>query len=123
MLRGTLLAESLRVGAVLEVAGLRAARVGRRDVAESAAGGQPSVWTFLEFEADDDVADVLAASLARSLLVEGGWYADFAVGADHVVVFADKIFRYRRGDQARRAEAEEYGAAVGVPAHQLDWVD
>lgn len=28
---------------------------------------------------------------------------------------------YRRGDQAGRAEAVEYGKTVGVPEHQLDW--
>ena len=123
MLRGTVLAESLRVGAAMEVAGLRMARVARRDVSQSATSGQPSVWTFLEFEADDEVADVLAQSLAESLLEEGGWYADFVVGQDHVVVFAGQVFRYRRGDHARRAEVAEYGKSVGVPHHQLDWGD
>jgi hypothetical protein len=70
---------------------------------------QPPVWTFLEFEADDDVAGPLAESLAQSLLAEGGWYADFGVGDDHVVMFAHKIFRYQRG----RAAAMDYGRAMG----------
>jgi hypothetical protein len=76
---------------------------------------QPPVWTFLEFEADDDVA----GPLAESLLAEGGWYADFGVGDDHAVVFAHKIFRYQHG----RAAAMDYGRAMGVPEHQLDWPD
>jgi hypothetical protein len=97
--------------------------VSRRDVSASVSAGQPLVWTFLDFEADDYVADSLARSLAQSLLADGGWYADFTVGDDHVVVFAGKIFRYRRGDQAGRAEAAGYGAAVGVPERQLDWGD
>jgi hypothetical protein len=37
------------------------------------------------------------------------------------VVFADRVFRYPRGDTERRAEAEEYGRSVGVPESQLDW--
>ncbi len=121
MVTGTLLAESLRLDAVVELVGVT--RVSRRDVSQSVTADQPGVWTFLEFEAEDDAADALAHSLSRALRAEGGWYADFIVGADHVVVFAGRVFRYRRGDRAGRAEAEDYGTAVGVPRHQLDWPD
>ena len=61
--------------------------------------------------------------LAGALLTEDGWYADFTVGADHVIVFANRIFRYRRGDCDARREAEAYGRSVGVPDKQLDWND
>ena len=71
--------------------------------------------------ADDDVAGPLAESLAQSLLAEGGWYADFGVGDDHVVVFAHKIFRCQRGDQSGRAAAMDHGRAMGVPEQQLEW--
>ena len=123
MLKGLLLAESLRIGAELRLPGLRLVGVVRRDVSASVSATQPPIWTFVEFEAPDDAAQELAAALARSLLAEGGWYADFAVCDDHVVVFADRIFRYRRGDQAARAEAVEYGKLMGVPEPQLDWGD
>jgi hypothetical protein len=123
MLTGVLLTESLRIGAVLEVPGLGVTRLYRRDVSDSTTDEQPSVWTFLEFEADDDTAGPLAEALARALLAEGGWYADFRVGAEHVVVYADRVFRYHRGDKAARAAAEEHGRSLGVPPHQLDWPD
>jgi len=123
MVKGTLLAESLQIGAELRVAGLRLTRLSRQDFSESVTAAQPAVWTVLDFEADDDVADELGRSLARSLLAQGGWYADFRAGQDHVVVFAGRIFRYRRGDHAGRAEAVAYGKTVGVPGHQLDWPD
>lgn len=98
MVKGTLLAESLKVGAELNVPGLRLTRVARRDLSASVSAAQPPVWTFLEVEADDDVASPLADSLARALLAEGGWYADFAAADDHVVVFSGQVFRYKRGD-------------------------
>jgi hypothetical protein len=123
MVNGTLLAESLQIGAEVSVAGLRLTRIYRRDVSASVSTTQPPVWTFLDFEAGDEAAGPLAESLARSLLAEGGWYADFGVGDDHVVVFSGKVFRYQRGDQDGRAEAMAYGRAVGVPEHQLDWPD
>ncbi len=123
MVKGTLLAESLKIGAEVDVAGLRLTRVSRRDVSASVSAAQPPAWTFLEFEANDDVAGPLADSLAGALLADGGWYADFEAGPDHVVVFAGKIFRYRRGDQRGRSEAMDYGRTMGVPEHQLDWPD
>lgn len=67
MVKGTLLAESLRIGAELDVAGLRLTRVSRRDVSGSVSPSQPAVWTFLEFEGDDDAAAPLADGLARAL--------------------------------------------------------
>jgi len=123
MLKGTLLAESLRVGAEVYVAGLRLTRVSRRDVSGSVSPTQPSMWAFLDFEGEDGVAESLAGALAQALLADGGWYANFTVGDECVVVYAGRVFQYRRGDQAKRAEAVEYGKAVGVPIQQLDWAD
>jgi hypothetical protein len=80
MLKGTLLAESLRTGAEIRVPGLRLTRVKRQDVSAWVPGSQPPVRTFLDFEADDEVADELTQSLAETLLTEGGWYADFTIG-------------------------------------------
>lgn len=68
MLKGALLAESLRNGAVFEVPDVTLTRVVRRDVSGSATSAQPSVWTFLEFEAADEVADQLAGALASHCL-------------------------------------------------------
>jgi hypothetical protein len=121
VLRGRILAESLRPGAVLEVPDLRVVRMWREDVSASAAPGQPPVWTLLDVEAPDERAGELADALASALLAEGGWYADFSVGGDHVVVFAGRSFRYRRGDEPARAHVVAYGRSVGVPEHQLDW--
>jgi len=55
---------------------------------------QPKVWTFLDFEAPEERADELAVTLASGLLTDDGWYADFEVGDQDVVVFADKVFQY-----------------------------
>ena len=113
--------ESLRVGGELRVPDLRVVRIAREDVSGSAAPGQPGTWTLLDVEAPDPVADRLAEALATGLAADHGWYADFRVGGDHVVVFAGRVFRYRMGDEAGRRAAVEYGRAVGVPDHQLDW--
>lgn len=121
MLRGRLLTESLRVGTELAVPDLMVRRMGRVDVSSSASATQPKVWTFLDFEAPDGRADELAMALASALLADDGWYANFEVADEDVVVFANKVFRYAKGDQAARHEAVVYGRTAGTPEHQLDW--
>ncbi len=138
VLKGTLLGESLRIGHDLRMLELRMLRIGRHDVSTSTAGtdgvtdtpdvgpggatgSQPRVWTLVDFEAPEDCADELARALADALEPSNGWYADFTVGDDHVVVFAKKVFRYRKGDRTARDEAVTYGLAAGTPRHQLDW--
>jgi hypothetical protein len=73
--------------------------------------------------APDESADQISDALADALLADHGWWADFIVGNDHVVVFASKVFRYRIGGNDGRQEAVEYGLAAGTPRHQLDWGD
>jgi hypothetical protein len=79
------------------------------------------VWTLVEWESDGEDVGALADALAAALEPENGWYADFTAGDERVVVFAGKVFRHRRGDEAGRAEAVAYGRSVGTPGHQLDW--
>jgi hypothetical protein len=137
MLTGRLIIESLRTGVDVEVPDLRVLRVGRHDVSAStspdpggggpvgqgATADQPQIWTFLDFEAPDERADQIGQELAGALDPATGWYADFRVADDHVVVFADRVFRYRIGDDAAREEAVAWGRAAGTPEHQLDWGD
>lgn len=77
----------------------------------------------MEWEAGDDAATEIADALAGALEQAHGWYADFVAGDERVIVFAGKVFRYRRGDAAGRAEATAHSSAVGTPEHQLDWAE
>ena len=54
MLKGTLLAGSLRIGAEVRVAGLTMTRLSRQDMTDAVTAAQPAVWTVVEFEGDDD---------------------------------------------------------------------
>jgi hypothetical protein len=123
MLTGRVQAESLRIGVEVAVPGLRVTRLGRYDVSGSTVASQPGVWTFLDVEAPDERADELASALAAALRPDDGWYADFSVGDEHVVVFAGHVIRYRKGDATARAQVVAYGLSAGTPRHQLDWAD
>jgi hypothetical protein len=53
---GGLIAESLRIGSVLEGVALTVKKISRADVGDVEAG-QPLTWTFLDFEAADEAED------------------------------------------------------------------
>ena len=120
MIEGTLIAESIQVGA--ELGGVRlVTRKIRRTAAGDASAGQPELWTLIEFEADERDAEVLAGALADVLEQQSGWYTDFRTPDETFVVYSGRVFRYPRGDSSGRAEAAAYGRSVGVPESQLDW--
>ena len=65
-MRGRVIAESLRVGATVEFVGVELTSVSRHDVSTGTAwhcravqgrriGGQPPVWTFVDFAGPDDL--------------------------------------------------------------------
>ena len=117
---GALIGESMRVGASLRPRDWRLTRIVRSESGDESAG-QPRLWTFIEFETSDEHAVDVADSLAGALETKGGWYCDFHTATESFVVFANRIFRYPRGDESGRADATTYARSVGVPEHQLDW--
>ena len=117
---GVLIAESLRVGGLLDGIALTITKISRADLGDVDAG-QPLTWTFVDFEAADEDADRLASGLERALERAGGWYCDFRNDDETFVVFAGRTFRYPRGDEQGRVATTEYGRSVGVPDQQLDW--
>ena len=109
----------MRTGASLEHA-LTVTKISRSESGDVDAG-QPALWTFIEFEAPAEEADALANELSAALEPRLGWYCDFRSDDETFVVFANRIFRYARGDAAARAEVENYARSIGVPESQLDW--
>jgi hypothetical protein len=121
VIRGGILAESLKPGTGFDGRGMRIIRCARIEVS-GAADYQPPIWTLIEFEAPVSSSDALASDLASSLLGPG-WYANWNGDTEATVVFPGKIFHYSRGDRAGREEALAHGRSVGVPEPQLDWTD
>ena len=121
VLSGTLIAESLKDDAVVDVQ-LTVLKISRRDVGDLDAG-QPRTWTLIEFIGTDDQAPLLARSLEHALQAPGGWYCDFRTETETFVVFASATFRYPRGDEHGRSKAAAHARSVGVPPSQHDWPD
>ncbi len=121
-IRGVLLAESLQTGASFDGHGMHVIRCSRYAVSGTSED-QPEIWTAIEFDAPEGASELLAEDLSQALAGPGGWYVNWSSADDVTVVFRGKVFRYRRGDQAGRAAAEEHGRKRGVPEAQLDWTE
>ncbi len=119
MIEGTLIMESLRTGTALADLGLTVQRISRYR-AGGATPGQPGIWATLDFEADEARAEELAGVFAE-VLAQPGWYVNFQTPAESFIIFPGRIFRYPRGDEAGRAEAQAYGRQLAIPEPQLDW--
>ncbi len=120
MAEGTLIAESLRVDAPLRGLRLEVTEIRRRSF-DGLPAAQPATWTFVEFQIDDDLAPHLAVTLAEVLDDAGGWYCDFRTSTETFVVFAQRVFRYPRGDADQRAAAAHHARSIGIPEAQIDW--
>jgi hypothetical protein len=119
MIQGTLIAESLRVGADLANLELTVRKISRYR-ASGTTPDQADIWTVIDFEADEAGAAGLADEFA-AVLDEPGWYVNFESTAESFVIFPDKVFRYPRGDEAGRMAAQAYGRRLAIPERQLDW--
>ena len=80
-------------------------------------------WTLHRVEIPEAKAKEVAQQLSLSLDYshKNAWYADFKNDHNHFIVYKDKIFVVRKGDRAGYAAAKNYGLALGIPVHQVDF--
>jgi hypothetical protein len=119
VISGLLIAESLRTGTNLGNLTLTVRKISRFRP-QGTTPDQPDTWTTIDFEADEAGAADLTQTFADAL-DQPGWYVNFESPAESFLVFPGRIFRYPRGDQAGRAEAQAYGRQLAIPEAQLDW--
>ena len=124
MATGTLVSESMVVGAGLHGLDVVLRGIERVEVADLSDGqrdaGIPEQWTLLRFDVTDARAPAFAEALA-GVLDEPGWYADLHTVDESFVVFTGRVFRYPMGDREGRAAAEAHARKRGVPEPQIDW--
>jgi hypothetical protein len=118
MLTGLLLKESMADLGVLDRLNITQTETWH---VTNAAELQPGVWTAVSFEVSDVDADTIVAELSRALKPQ--WYIDARWAEWVFVIFPQRVFKYRRGDRAGKAAAQEHALASGIPPSQIDWGD
>ena len=120
MIRAYIIGESMRRGTTLADLDARLTRIDRHSVSH-AASNQPKAWTTVTFETSLE-PEKLAARFSEVLDdTPSLWYTHFSNGNEMFVTFPHRIFRYRVGDTAGRATAQDYARSIGVPGRQVDW--
>ncbi|MHB9010623.1 MAG: hypothetical protein ACYC49_00125 [Ignavibacteriaceae bacterium] len=87
---------------------------------DNAVPGQPNRWTAVYFTVAKKSVNHVAQVLSE-LLQPKGWYLNISDADTMMVVFPHKVFKYSKGDVAKRQEVIAFGRTVGVPESQLDW--
>jgi hypothetical protein len=113
---GLLLKESLQDERVLDLIEVIKTETWHID---NTADFQPNIWTALTFEGDENQADTIAEKMSQSL--KPRWYINISTEKHAYVIFLGKVFKYPKGDQLKRAEAENYARSLGIPESQIDW--
>jgi len=116
MLKGLLLKESLSELSLLDSLQITKTEIWQ---VSNAVAWQPTTWTAVSFEADNDQADELAERMSQAL--KPMWYINGSTEDMVYVIFPERVFKYRKGDLEQRSAAREFGRMIGVPESQLDW--
>lgn len=116
---GLIIAESLADTGLLSDTRITITRQETWDIGDRAADWQPTTWTAIYIEGDDNVLPVVAKLVSQS--IKECWYANLSDDNTEYVVFKGKIFKYPKGDTATKRKAQDYAIAHGVPEHQVGW--
>ncbi|MEK9181250.1 MAG: hypothetical protein AAB871_03380 [Patescibacteria group bacterium] len=80
-------------------------------------------WTLHKVELPEESAEDIARELSQILDYshKSAWYADYKNSQWHYIIFKNKIFKVDRHDPEGHRQAKEYGLALGIPEHQVDF--
>ena len=109
---GTIIRESFRDPALVDALPIVAER-------ESSTWGQ--LWHLVTVSVSDEQLDVAIPGIQRSLEQNGRWYVGLKNGREHVVIFADAVFRFAPADARGRQAAVAHGLKRGISLAQLDF--
>jgi hypothetical protein len=80
-------------------------------------------WTLHTVLVPEDKADTTTEKISQSLDPDhgGSWYADFKNDSTHYAIFRNKVFKIDRSQPGQYQAATDYGIALGIPEHQVDF--
>jgi hypothetical protein len=79
-------------------------------------------WSDEDWILHDVVVGEEHIKLIQKALCDGPWYVHFWEGDDITVVYKNRVFTIKKLDTSTWKEAIEYGASLGIPEEQLDFL-
>ncbi len=81
-------------------------------------------WTLHTILVPEENSNQIADEISRSL--EGkhsSWYADYQNQKCHYIIFKGRVFKIDKSNPAEYKEAMEYGISLGIPRHQVNFLN
>lgn len=114
MIKGTLIKESLSNELILDLVKIEKVEIWK---AENHTINQPKYWTAISFYTN---SEEFASQLSVSIKGDG-WYVDLSNNAEKIIVFKNKVIKYKLGDLQGKEQAINYCTKIGIPESQIDW--
>ena len=115
MYRGIILKESLLDELILDLIVIEKVEVWK---VENHATNQPKYWTAISFNVN---SEEFANELSKA--IKEGWYVDLGNDVEKIIVFKNKVIKYKLGDLSAKQEAIDHCRKIGVPKSQIDWCE
>jgi hypothetical protein len=112
--KGTIIAEGLSDPAVINKFSVYKAEISRDGMAVDYKGNVGR-WHLYKVKCSKEEINALQPSIMN------GWYAHFWKRNKIVVVYGDKQFELKRGDEETWKGARDHGIAQGIPENELDF--
>lgn len=122
--RGVIIEESLSNKAILRECHIISTKISK--VTKKDETPWLKQWTLHTVEIEPEKVNLFARQLSQAIEQPGqkkgdAWYADFNDGKTVYVIFSNKIFTWKIGDQIAKKQASNYGIKMGIPKHQVNW--
>ena len=115
MFRGTIIKESLSDELILDLIVIEKVEIRKT---ENHAVNQPKYWTAISFNVN---SEEFTNELSKALKEE--WYVDLGNNIEKIIVFKNKVIKYKLGDLTGKQQAIDHCKKIGVPESQMDWCE
>lgn len=107
MYAGLILKESLKYVDILEDKDIKVSRIENWKLGDRAAEFKPNTWTAIFIEGKEKNIEQVAKKISKAILPR--WYANLSDANTEFVIFQNKIFKHKKGDNEDAKEAIAYG--------------
>ena len=80
---------------------------------------QPKIWNAITFEGNMNKIKEISQKMSQA--IKPKWYLNIGTPDKETVIFHNKIFEYKKGDEKEKEKSIKYGKSIGIPKCQMDY--